>query len=86
MSDQYTAIERQLRRLSLRVGIERFLTTHDRYMTQVRTNFHHMSDEDFDGVITEMKGEGLLILTAGRDGGVKITINNGSKKQEATNE
>jgi hypothetical protein len=77
-----TDIERQIRMLSLRVGIERYLTTRNRYMTELRNNFRHMPVEEFESVVAEMTREGLLSQSPGRNGAVIVTVNNDVQNKE----
>jgi hypothetical protein len=81
MTDQ----EKQIRRLTLRVGVERFVTSNWRYLSLVRATFHWASNEEFDSVLAEMVCEGLLAKMPGREGGVKLGLA-AQLKQEATNE
>jgi hypothetical protein len=84
MSDLHEG--KAFRRLKLRLGITKYLSKRggSHYLGQVRGNFYWASDEEFDGVTTEMAEEGLLAKTAGRDGGMKLSIS-AQPAQEKTN-
>jgi hypothetical protein len=77
MKTELTAGERMVRRLSLRVGLERYLAaskTGFRWLPQTRHTFCGVTDEEFDGVLAEMELEGLIVRSAGKLGSVRLSL------------